>query len=125
MTVYVDNSRLPWRGQSWCHLVADSVAELHAFAERLGLKREWFQDKTRYPHYDVTVNVRRRALELGAIDGDKRAIITCAKQMYREIAAMRAGGGVMPILEASSLLSEKCDATSPKSASAVVQPSLF
>jgi hypothetical protein len=37
------------------HLVSDlSLDELHKFANspRIGLKREWFQDR-RYPHYDV------------------------------------------------------------------------
>lgn len=85
MTVYVDNSRLPWRGKHWCHLVADSISELHSFAAQLGLKREWFQDKTMYPHYDVTVSIQQRALSLGARAGDKRAIITCAKRLRVEL----------------------------------------
>lgn len=123
MTVYVDNSRLPWRGQSWCHLVADSVAELHAFAQRLGLKREWFQDKSRYPHYDVTVKVRQRALELGAVEGDKRAIITCAKQMYLEVLAVRAadpqmatGEQVSPVAIGGAGLTREPDPASAQAA---------
>ncbi len=31
------------------------MEELHEFAARLGLQRRWFQDKGRYPHYDVTL----------------------------------------------------------------------
>lgn len=89
MTVYVDNSRLAWRGKRWCHLVADSISELHAFADQLGLKREWFQDKTMYPHYDVTVSIRQRALSLGAMAGDKREIITCAKRLRIELTGQR------------------------------------
>lgn len=85
MTVYVDDSRLSWRGRSWCHLVADSVAELHAFAAQLGLRQEWFQDRTMYPHYDVTVSVQRRALALGAQVGDKRTIVACAKRLRTEL----------------------------------------
>lgn len=87
MAVYVDDSRLAWRGKSWCHLVADSINELHAFAEQLGLRREWFQDRTMYPHYDVTVRVKERALALGAYAGDKRTIITCAKRLKGELIA--------------------------------------
>lgn len=35
------------------HLVSDkSHRELHAFAKKIGLKREWFQDD----HYDLTSN---------------------------------------------------------------------
>lgn len=85
MTVYIDHSRLSWRGRSWCHLVADSVAELHAFAAELGLRKEWFQDQTMYPHYDVTVSVQRRALALGAQVGDKRTIVACAKRLRIEL----------------------------------------
>ncbi|WP_122711357.1 DUF4031 domain-containing protein, partial [Pseudomonas viridiflava] len=51
MTVYVDEEGIRWRGREWCHLVADSLDELHAFAARLGLRRSWFQSKTYYPHY--------------------------------------------------------------------------
>lgn len=92
MAVYVDNAELAWRGKHWCHLVADSVDELHAFAHRLGLKREWFQDRTRYPHYDVTVKLKERALDLGAHPGDKRTIIACAKNLRVELLGRRQDG---------------------------------
>lgn len=85
MTVYVDDSCLSWRGRSWCHLVADSVAELHAFAAQLGLRQEWFQYRTMYPHYDVTVSVKQRALALGARVGDKKTIVACAKRLRVEL----------------------------------------
>jgi len=55
-----------WRYNYSCHLVADTVAELHSFAACLGLKRSWFQDK-RIPHYDLTRNKRKQAVKLGAI----------------------------------------------------------
>ena len=87
MTVYVDDSRLAWRGRNWCHLVADSVAELHAFAAQLGLRPECFQDRTMYPHYDVTVSVQQRALALGAQVGDKKTIVACAKRLRTELSS--------------------------------------
>ena len=63
VTVLVDEAVWPWRGARWAHLVSDeSVAELHAFAERLGLRRMAFQGD----HYDVPADVRERALALGA-----------------------------------------------------------
>lgn len=75
MSVYVD------RIQSWptrircfkegsCHLWADTEAELHAFAKRLGLKRSWFQEHPRLVHYDLTVARRAKAIELGATERD-------------------------------------------------------
>ena len=35
------------------HLVSSNLKELHEFAEKIGLKKEWFQNK-KYPHYDLT-----------------------------------------------------------------------
>jgi hypothetical protein len=77
VTVYVDNVRIPatvgHRHAHWCHLTADTQDELHAFAELLGLKRAWFQRGRSYAgrppvgwHYDVTDEMRARALALGA-----------------------------------------------------------
>ena len=75
--VYVDEATYPWRGKKWCHLTADNLAELHQFAAKLKLKREWFQNK-RIPHYDITESKRLKAIELGAI-----AIST--KEMVRRV----------------------------------------
>ena len=56
------------------HLVSDeSLEELHTFARRLGLRREWFQGEKnghprRTPHYDLTTaRMRLRAVAAGAI----------------------------------------------------------
>lgn len=48
MSVYVDELvdygvRIGRAGPWWCHLVADSEDELHAFAKRIGMARSWFQ----------------------------------------------------------------------------------
>lgn len=72
MTVYVDEPVNRWRGRYWCHLFADDVDELHAFAKKLGLKRVWFQDDKRLPHYDVTANKRDEAILRGAVGVDRR-----------------------------------------------------
>jgi len=76
MTVYVDNFRVPARvGRlvGWSHLSADTAAELHEFAARLGLRRSWFQDKGdgRW-HYDVVDSMRSEAIRLGAVPVDIR-----------------------------------------------------
>ena len=51
------------------HMVSDrSLDELHAFAQRLQLKREWFQNKPRHPHYDLTTaRAKSRAIAQGAV----------------------------------------------------------
>lgn len=88
MTVYVDNARVKWRGHEWCHLVADTIQELHEFALALGLRRAWFQASASNPHYDVTLQTRARALELGASIGSRREIIACAKKLKAELEAL-------------------------------------
>lgn len=81
MAVYVDNERIPWRGKVWCHLVADTPEELHAFALQIGLRLAWFQINASYPHYDVTLAKRERALALGAVLADRVTLIACAKRL--------------------------------------------
>ena len=73
MSVYVDELRMwtprqprPFHRGS-CHLTADTVEELHAFARAIGLRRGWFQDHPLHPHYDLTESRRGRALAAGAI----------------------------------------------------------
>ena len=34
------------------HLMADDINYLHLFAQRIGLKKNWFQNN-RFPHYDA------------------------------------------------------------------------
>lgn len=48
------------------HLVADSLDELHAFAQKIGLKREWFQDHPKHPHYDIFGIMYNKARKAGA-----------------------------------------------------------
>ena len=74
MSVYVDKimpcePNKNWKYNHSCHLIADTVAELHSFAASLGLKESWFQSKT-IPHYDLTRNKRREAVTLGAKEID-------------------------------------------------------
>lgn len=67
MTVYVDNAIHEWRGKRWAHMFCDGdIRELHRLAQAIGLKRAWFQDDFRLPHYDVTESKREQALKLGA-----------------------------------------------------------
>jgi len=60
------------------HMVSDtSLDELHAFAiNQLGFKREWFQDKGDYSHYDLTTpRSKIRAIHKGAKLVHSREII--------------------------------------------------
>lgn len=86
MAVYVDDlmTCVPsknWRWNKSCHLIADSVEELHGFAKRIGMKREWFQNDSRLPHYDLTVNRRALAVKLGAIEVDRRQFVDKMREL--------------------------------------------
>lgn len=81
MSVYVGEEfctlrKLVWPYRFAAHLFADSVEELHAFSESIGLRREWFQNHKRLPHYDVTANKRREAIKAGAVEVDKNMEVT-------------------------------------------------
>lgn len=86
MAVYVDEAVWEWKGQKWCHLLADSLDELHAFAKQIGLKKAWFQEppKTKYPHYDINESRRLVAIKKGAIEIDRRNTILKAKALKDE-----------------------------------------
>ena len=61
------HARGPFRAGA-CHLTTDGeLDDLHAFAARLGLRREWFQEHRLAPHYDLTGEKRALALALGAV----------------------------------------------------------
>lgn len=80
MAVFVDNARILWKKKLWCHLVADSLDELHDFALLLGLQRSWFQSDASIPHYDITVAIRDRAIKLGAISVNSKEIVLLVRQ---------------------------------------------
>lgn len=73
MAVYVDRL-FKVEQQCWCHMICDGdLFELHEMAERIGLKREWFQ-VARVPHYDLVPSKRALALKGGAIEIDGQSL---------------------------------------------------
>lgn len=91
MAVYVDYARNTFGRMKLCHMLADTDAELHAMAEAIGMKREWFQPLS-HPHYDVSLTRRKLAVELGAVEVDRRGIVE-VKRRYRAAIAARAQPG--------------------------------
>lgn len=77
MTVYVDPIVVypPERcrglpGREWCHMMTDdpTLAELHAMARMIGMRRSWFQSHDPdHPHYDLTLSRREAAIRCGAV----------------------------------------------------------
>lgn len=91
MTVYVDTLiKYDLTGKSAqvrnvfrdgaCHMFTDGpIEELHAMAERIGLKHSWFQDGD-LPHYDLNPKRRMASVFAGAVECDK----------HKTVAVMRA-----------------------------------
>lgn len=63
--MYVDNAFVEHRGRQWCHLLADSIEELHEFAASVGLSRHAFHRTARIPHYDISAKQRFLVLAQG------------------------------------------------------------
>jgi hypothetical protein len=75
--ILVDTPRWPKHGRLWAHLVSDtSFAELHAFAEALGVPRRGFDRD----HYDIPAERYAVAVWLGAQAVSSRDIVAA---LYR------------------------------------------
>jgi hypothetical protein len=77
MSVFVDDMQMPFRGMLMCHMIADTTEELHRMAESIGLRRRWVQNAgTPSEHYDISLESRAKAIELGAIAVTRRDLVT-------------------------------------------------
>ncbi|MEU5536770.1 DUF4031 domain-containing protein [Streptomyces sp. NPDC020362] len=72
MTVYIDPPSWPGHGRMWSHLVSDvSYAELHFFAEELGVPRRAFERD----HYDLPSHRYADAVAAGAVEVSSREVV--------------------------------------------------
>lgn len=82
MSVYVDRlQHWGWKHGPSCHLIADQPHELHEFAARIGMQKRWYQRDASTPHYDLTAKRRARAVELGAVELDRRSFVMKAREV--------------------------------------------
>lgn len=82
--IYVDEA-VQYEGKRYkmCHMLSDdSLEELHAMADKIGLKRSWFQRHSS-PHYDLTESKRALAISMGAVVTDSAGIVRIIR-MWRE-----------------------------------------
>lgn len=73
MSVYVDDMRAPFGRMVMCHMWADTLDELLAMADRIGVHRKWLQQppKASWVHFDVSLSRKKMAMKAGAILTDK------------------------------------------------------
>jgi len=81
MAVYVDDAAIILRGTPRFHMTADSLEELHTFAQAQGIARSSFHRGARHPHYDVTDEQREKVLAAGAHAVRPRDIVKIANKL--------------------------------------------
>ena len=73
MSVYVDDVRHSFGRMVMCHMWADSLEELLAMADRIGVQRRWLQQppKASWVHFDISLGKKAQAIAAGAVLTDK------------------------------------------------------
>ncbi|MFA5067638.1 MAG: DUF4031 domain-containing protein [Candidatus Izemoplasmatales bacterium] len=69
----------------WCHLVANSIKDLHSFAKSIGVNKRYFHNnpKNNKPHYDIRGKKIQKAIEFGAKQVNSKDIVTFLKKIYK------------------------------------------
>ncbi|MGU3384460.1 DUF4031 domain-containing protein [Methylobacterium sp. D53M] len=109
MTCYVDQPIFPFGRMVMCHLWADSLGELLAMVDRIGVDRKWIQGhpdlsfgkhrNASWVHFDIAKGKRALAIQAGALETDRYgASYFDAQQrgrtkMVSDIEAIRAKAG--------------------------------
>jgi hypothetical protein len=91
-----------------CHMIADTEAELHAMADRIGVARKWFQRKPSGDHYDIALSKRALAVGLGAREITLRqCAMMCANR--RAAGSLGAPDTALALFQARLAVALSCD----------------
>lgn len=81
MAVYVDDVRHRFGNMVMCHLWADSLDELLAMVDRIGVQRKWIQGhpalsfgkhrNASWVHFDIALSKKALAIAAGAVLTDR------------------------------------------------------
>lgn len=90
--VYVGTWKWPYGRMIMFHMATDGdLEELHQMADKIGIKRKWFQNDyqgTEYhsPHYDICQSKKKLALEFGAVEiNDRELVKLCFPKMAKAV----------------------------------------
>lgn len=64
-----------------CHMLADTLEELHKMADTIGINRKWFQSKASTPHYDICKSKRIIAINHGAIEVSRKEVVSIIRKL--------------------------------------------
>lgn len=78
--VYVDDMYAPYGRMKMCHMMADTEAELHTMADKIGVARRWFQGD----HYDICMSKRALAVQSGAAEVTIRQLARMRRTLNRK-----------------------------------------
>lgn len=81
MAVYVDASIHSYGRMTMCHMLADTEKELHEMADKIGIKRKWYQANASTPHYDICKAKRILAVENGAIEVGRKEMVNIIRRL--------------------------------------------
>ena len=75
--VYVDDMNRKYKRMTMCHMVADTLKELHSMADKIGVNRKWFQSKEFHStnHYDICQSKKKLAIKYGTKEITTRELI--------------------------------------------------
>jgi len=81
MTVFVDDMRAAFGRMVMCHMWADTLDDLLAMADRIGVARKWIQGhpelsfgkhrRASWIHFDIALSKRALAIKAGAVETDR------------------------------------------------------
>ncbi|WAC26375.1 DUF4031 domain-containing protein [Ancylobacter sp. SL191] len=128
MTVFVDPAVWPFGRMLMCHMWADTLDELFAMADRIGVQRKWLQGhptlslpqfrKASWVHFDIAKVKRAQAVAAGAIETDRWGPLEW--EARRQIAS---GDPALALIGAARLA--RIDTSRAKQAEAAEQGSLI
>jgi hypothetical protein len=69
----------------WSHMVSDNIKNLHIFAQNIGIKKCWYENKRGkcQPHYDVRESKFQEAVDAGAKIVSRNEIVEFLKTHYK------------------------------------------